>query len=109
VGGKETKRIIIQVKSGHVSSRDIRDLKGVLPREKAEIGLFITLEDPTRDMNTEAVSAGSYPSTVWNRSYPRIQIRTVAELLSGKGFELPPRPGQFKQAARAQAGVQTSF
>ena len=56
------KKIIIQVKSGNVKSGDIRDLKGVLEREKSQIGAFITLKPATRDMRTEAVSAGFYES-----------------------------------------------
>ena len=54
------KRIIVQVKSGHVSVSQVRDLKGVLEREKAEMGLFITLNPPTRPMTLEATSAGVY-------------------------------------------------
>jgi site-specific DNA-methyltransferase (adenine-specific) len=59
-GSKQHKRIVVQVKSGHVPARDIRDLVGAREREKAEMGAFITLEDPTRDMVTEAVTAGFY-------------------------------------------------
>ncbi len=97
--------IVVQVKSGHVTSSQIRDLKGVLEREKAAIGLFICLEPPTRDMNDEAVSAGFYTSDLWpgrrnDHRFPRIQLRTIADLLSGNDFELPPRPVQFKQAGR---------
>ena len=51
---RTTKKAIVQVKSGKVSSPLIRDLKGTVEREKAELGLFITLEEPTRDMRTEA-------------------------------------------------------
>ena len=45
-----TQRAVVQVKSGRVSSPQIRDLKGVLEREKAALGLLITLQEPTRDM-----------------------------------------------------------
>ena len=54
------KRVLVQVKSGHVKSGDIRDLVGTVQRENAAIGVFITLETPTRDMKTEAISAGYY-------------------------------------------------
>ena len=67
----------------------IRDLKGTVEREKADLGLFITLEEPTRDMRTEAASAGFYHSEIWQRDYPRMQIRTIAELLDGQDFEIP--------------------
>ena len=93
---------IVQVKSGKVSSPLIRDLKGTVEREKAALGLFITLEEPTRDMRTEAVSAGFYRSDVWQRDFPKLQIRTVAELLGGRGFELPPRPSMYQAAQRVE-------
>ncbi len=62
------KRVIVQVKSGKVGSKDIRDLVGTVERENAAIGVFLTLEEPTRDMITEAVSAGYYESPGWARS-----------------------------------------
>jgi site-specific DNA-methyltransferase (adenine-specific) len=58
-GGK-VNRILIQVKSGHVKSGDIRDLRGVIERECAAMGLFITLEVPSQDMQTEAVASGFF-------------------------------------------------
>lgn len=93
---------IIQVKSGHVSSRDLRDLKGVVEREKAALGLFITLENPTRDMRTEAASGGFFHSDLWDRNYSKIQIRTVAELLDRQGFDLPPRQPIYRPAQRVR-------
>ena len=68
-------KVVVQVKGGHVSSPQIRDLKGVVEREKAALGLFISLEDPTRDMRTEAASGGLFHSDLWDRDYPKIQIR----------------------------------
>jgi restriction endonuclease len=79
------KRALVQVKSG-----DIRDLKGTL-EGKAELGIFITLEEPSRDMNTEAVSAGFYHSPGWGRDFPKLQILTIADLLKGKAPEMPQR------------------
>ncbi|MEP0761714.1 MAG: restriction endonuclease [Chloroflexota bacterium] len=96
------KRIIVQVKSGKVKSGDIRDLKGTVQREKAAMGVFITLEPPTREMVTEAVSAGFYRSPGWGRDYPRIQIRTIEELLDGAGIEMPLSSVTFKQAGRVK-------
>jgi site-specific DNA-methyltransferase (adenine-specific) len=59
---RKPKRALVQVKSGKVKSGDIRDLRGTVEREKAALGVFITLEESTRDMRTEAVSAGYYDS-----------------------------------------------
>ena len=58
------KRIIVQVKSGHVNRGMIATLKGDMEREKAEIGVFVTLQPPTEPMRQEALSAGIYtPNT----------------------------------------------
>ncbi len=93
-------RAIVQVKSGHVKSGDIRDLHGVLDREKAAIGVFITLEHPSPEMLKEASSTGFYTSKLWQKSYPRIQILTIEELLEGKEVKMPPDYGTFKQAQK---------
>jgi len=98
----KAKRALVQVKSGHVNSSHIRDLKGTLQRENAAIGIFITLENPSRDMTTEAVSAGFYHSPGWNKDYPRIQILTIEELLHHAEVKMPPQFGTFKQAQKVQ-------
>ena len=107
----KAKRIIVQVKSGHVSVPQIRDLKGVLDREDAHIGLFITLNPPTRPMTQEAASAGIYtPEHYPDHRYPRLQILTVEELLSGVHAEYPrfapeatlPRAPRRRRASAAQ-------
>ena len=95
-------KVVIQVKGGHVSSPQLRDLKGVVEREKAALGLFISLEEPTRDMRSEAASGGFFHSDLWNQDYPRIQIRTVAQLLEGQSFELPPRQPMYQPAERVR-------
>ncbi len=64
--------VLVSVKSGHVNSGMVRDLKGTVEREKAVIGLFLTLEEPTKEMHLEADTAGLFHSEVWNRDYPRI-------------------------------------
>ena len=99
---RSPQKAIVQVKSGKVSSPLIRDLKGTVEREKAALGLFITLEEPTRDMRTEAVSTGFYHSDVWQRDFPKLQIRTVAELLDGRGFELPQHLSMYQAAQRVE-------
>ena len=86
----KAKTIIVQVKSGHVNASHIRDLKGVLERDKAQIGVYITLEEPTKPMKEEAISAGFYePEHFPGTSYPKIQILTIRELLEGKNVEYP--------------------
>ena len=84
------KRAIIQVKSGSVSVTDIRDLRGTLERERAQIALFITLNPPTRPMIEEAAAAGFYePEHFPEHRFPRVQILTIEELLNGAQPEFP--------------------
>jgi len=88
---KKTKQIILQVKSGHVNRGMIDALKGVVERENAEIGVFITLQKPTRPMIKEAVSGGFYKSPS-GKSYPKIQILTIEDLLyNNKNIERPSK------------------
>jgi hypothetical protein len=82
--------IILSVKAGHTNVAHVRDLKGVLDREKAAIGVLISMQEPTSHMKTEAVTAGFYESATWGRKYRRVQLLTVGELLSGKKVEMPP-------------------
>lgn len=97
------KRVLMQVKSGHVKSGDIRDLVGTVQRENAAMGVFITLEPPSRDMITEAASAGFYRSPGWGQDFPKIQILTIDQLLQGAEIRMPPAHGTFRQAQRVEA------
>jgi site-specific DNA-methyltransferase (adenine-specific) len=100
--GAKPQRILVQVKSGKVKSGDIRDLRGTVEREGAAMGVFITLEPSSRDMRTEAVSAGFYHSPGWGQDYPKIQILTIEELLHGAEVRMPPQYGTFKEAQRVR-------
>ena len=88
VSGKP-KRVVVQVKSGHVGVNAVRELKTVAANEA--IGVFITLEPPTEPMTKEAITAGAYHSPVWDKDYPKIQILTIEDLLKGKMLDMPPQ------------------
>ncbi|MFH0766118.1 MAG: DNA methyltransferase [Calditrichota bacterium] len=93
-------KCLVQVKSGKVQSSMIRDLKGTMEREKAEMAAFITLEPATREMRAEVSAAGFYRSEVMNRDYPRIQLMTIEELLFNPDcFKIPPG-GDYQAAPR---------
>jgi len=96
-----TKQIIFSVKAGHLTPAYMRDLHGVVEREKAQIGVLLTMEEPTREMRKEAASAGFYDSP-WGTKHPRLQVLTVAELLAGKAVDRPTSRGEvtFKKAPR---------
>lgn len=101
----KTKQVILSVKAGHTDVTHIRDLRGVVEREQAEIGVLLTMQEPTRPMRTEVAGAGFYRSPGWNQNYPKLQILTVSELLSGKGIEMPPIrqvSTTFKKAPKMQ-------
>ena len=91
------KRVLVQVKSGHVQRAHIGELRGTVERENAAIGVFITLEEPTKPMREEAVSAGFYHSPGWGQDYPRIQILTIEELLHGAEIKMPPQYGTSRR------------
>jgi site-specific DNA-methyltransferase (adenine-specific) len=98
----KAKRALVQVKSGKVKSGDIRDLRGTVEREDAAIGVFITLDNPSRDMTGEAAASGVYRSPGWERDYPRIQILTIADLLNGAEVKMPSASITFKQAQKVK-------
>lgn len=95
---KTINRAIVSVKSGKTSVKDIRDLGHVIDREKAEIGIMITLQSATRDMVTEAVRKGFYRSEKINKDFQRLQILTIEEILAGKKPLTPPTVLVFKKA-----------
>ena len=95
----KAKRVIVQVKSGHVKSGDIRDLVGTLDREGGAIGIFITLEKASSHMTDEAASAGFFTSEHFGK-FPRIQILTIEDMLSGKQVEMQQTSITFKQAEK---------
>lgn len=107
----EVRRIIVQVKSGNVKSGDIRDLVGTVEREKASIGVFITLDNPSKAMVTEAVTAGYYRSPMTNRDYPKIQILSIHDLLHQAKVDMPASSVTFKSAPRIKpdAGSQAAL
>ena len=99
-----TRKIVVQVKSGKVSVRDIRELKSVVDSQDAVIGVFITLNPPTQPMVKEAATAGRFQWLhVTHTTYPKIQIRTIEELLAGNSIEYPQTPVDvtFRRAERA--------
>ncbi|MCX6004590.1 MAG: restriction endonuclease, partial [Chloroflexi bacterium] len=102
------KKAIISVKaSGQVHSSMIRDLGHVIDREKADFGIFITLEKPTVPMVRESATKGFYNSQS-GLNYPRIQIMTIEEILQGKKPNIPMwiAPIQSPQVVTTRKGKQ---
>lgn len=104
----KTSQIVISVKGGHLKADDVRALDGVRNREKAEIGVLISFEEPTKKMRADAAALGLY-TTPWG-AYPRIQLLTVADLLEGKAIQYPHITGGNKTyKASPKAQVKESF
>ena len=92
---------ILQVKSGKVGVKDIRELAHVRKRESAEIALFVSLNPPTSEMTKEAISEGYYLLETQKARYPRIQILTIEEYFEGKMPELPDLESPYKKSVRS--------
>ncbi len=84
---KKPQVAIISVKGGGIKSGDIRDLKGTMEREGAALGIFLTLNPPTREMDKEAASAGFYESG--GRKFPRVQILTAEQVIDNRRPQVP--------------------
>ena len=110
--GKRTEKALVSVKGGgNVSVNMIRDLHSAMEREKAPIGVFITAALPTRPMETEAAAVGRFEDE-WGRTYPKLQIITLAELFQGRKPDIPfVDPASVKRAKREDeaAGKQGSL
>jgi site-specific DNA-methyltransferase (adenine-specific) len=104
--GRTTEKAIVSVKGGdNVQVSMVRDLAHVVDREKAKIGVFITLAEPTGPMKTEAIKAGYYETEFGK--YPKIQIVTIKELFDGKKLAIPlVDPTAFKKAQAEPRGKQ---
>ncbi len=102
----KTDHAVVSVKAGeNVGVAMIRDLKGVMERERAPIGVFLTLTPPTRDMRTEAAAAGQHAPEGVAGGVPRLQIVTVEDAmrLRDRAVALPLRRGDtFRRAAREE-------
>jgi len=91
------------VKGGNLKATDVRDLRGVVDREKAEISVLLSFEAPTKLMRQEAASAG-FNTSPWGK-HARLQLPTVAELLAGATRDYPRTAGAnvtYQQAPKAR-------
>ncbi|MEK7653631.1 MAG: DNA methyltransferase [Patescibacteria group bacterium] len=102
-GKWEYGKAIVQIKGGGVQRNQIATLKSDVEREKADAGIFITLEKPTKPMISEAVDAGVFTTPITGKmEFPKIQIITVEELLRERKPNLPQGlvKNYYKEAKR---------
>ena len=108
--GTNNAKIVFQVKSGSVGPRDIAALNSDRQREGAEIAVFITLTPPTSGMITEARGIGRFSHPIMGRSYDRVQIVTVKEIIEGhKRLDIPMSLEVLKKAQVKETGGQMSI
>ena len=87
--GRPYGRMLTSVKGGrHVNPARVREFRGVLEREKAEMGLFICLDAPSDAMQKEATVAG-FAKVVHGQMW-RLQIISIADWFDGKRPQMPP-------------------
>ncbi len=106
--GKRTETALVSVKGGqNVGVQMIRDLHSAMEREKAPIGIFLTAASPTAPMLREAAAVGRFTDE-FERSWPRLQILTLADLFQGKRPAIPfPDPlVALRRARREEKGRQ---
>ena len=97
---RQTHRIIISVKGGSYGPAAVRDLKGVVEREGAAAGLLLALNPPSTEAKGEAASAGRFSLPGVARTYPKVQILTVADYFDGLRPDLPDTSETLKKAPR---------
>ena len=104
---KAVEKAIVSVKGGGVGVKDIRELIAVVDRERAKIGVYISLEPHTEPMKKEAAGAGLYDGPTGK--VPKIQLLTIEELFAGKKTQIPLMERGFKAAAREERDDQSEF
>jgi hypothetical protein len=93
-------KVLVSVKGGASNPGHVRDLIGTVESQSAAMGIFICLREPTRGMLEAAEHSRIYTYPVTNRTYPKVQILTVAELLDGKRPDMPTSLLPYFQAHR---------
>ena len=80
------------------------------PRKRAHRS-FYHARKTVEDMLTEAATAGFYHSERWNRDYPKLQILSIEDLMTGAEIKMPPTENTFKKAQKVHSAkkVQPNF
>lgn len=104
-GANENAKVVFQVKSGNVGRGDIAKLNNDRQREQAELAVFLTLQPSTKGMDDEAAAAGLYNHKLMGRTYPRVQIVPIADIVDHhKRLEIPMSLEVLKAAATTATG-----
>ncbi len=106
-GANDNAKVVFQVKSGNVGRGDVSKLNNDRTREQAELAVFLTLQPPTKGMTDEARAAGIYDHKLMGRTYPRVQIVTIEDIVDKhKRMEIPMSLEVLKAAASVVGDTQ---
>ena len=88
-------------KCGRTKPSDVRDFCHVVERESAEMGFFVSLRKPSKEMEEKALAMGFYTDTFGNK-YQKVQILTIEDILNERIPGTPQRipPYEIDIAAR---------
>jgi hypothetical protein len=106
--GERVGRAIVSVKGGsQLNPAMVRDLRGTITSQRAEMGVMIVMDDITRGMIDEVRRSDSYLDPITGRAFPRLQIMSVRGLLDGKRVDMPTPYVPYLQAQRFVQGHPT--
>jgi site-specific DNA-methyltransferase (adenine-specific) len=97
-GAEIFRDVLFSVKSGHSSLSHFRDFCHVVTRDKAAIGIYLTLDEPSKPMNTEATKMGKYINPLTEQEFNKVSIVTIKELLDGERLNIPTSVDVLKKA-----------
>lgn len=100
---------LVSVKGGGLNPAMVRDLLGTVGTQRAEMGVLITLEKPTRGVTDAVQHAGTYSPPEFGRTYPKIQLLTVEQLLAGQKPNMPTALLPYIKAKRSHREVQLTL
>ena len=99
---EESRKLVVSVKGGKLKADDIRALNHVREREKADIAVLISLNEPTSKMVADVAAAGFFTGSN-GKKYACVQLLTIDGLLSGQQRAEHPdhvKNVNFKKAKR---------
>ena len=99
-------RVLVSVKGGATNPGHVRDLVGTVDSQRAAMGVFVMMNEPTRGMLEAANQSGTYVHPANGQRFPKVQIVTVEELLNGKRPNMPMTLLPYFQARRRYGGEQ---
>lgn len=101
-------RILVSVKGGKtIGPQFVRDLLGTVGTQKAQMGILITMAEPTRGILDAVNHAGTYALPANSQTFPKVQVITVAQLLKGERPKMPQTLLPYIAATKRAVAKQT--